>query len=215
MRQEQYQKAMNSSTYREFSECFNSGCTRCSLCEHDNHPVVWRGNPDSKIMLIGEAPGAKEDQNGKPFSGPAGKLLDNIFRHVCGMDTNHDMLLTNVVFCRPVAPADSGKQNYTPKKEQTVRCWPFVERSIDLLKPKVIVACGRTALCALMDDDSMRMNTWEGRWLERKGVSVFVMLHPAALLYMADDPVREREAKLKVQKYMYYFKDTYRERLNG
>jgi DNA polymerase len=166
-------------------------------------------------MLVAEAPGAKEDQNGQPFSGPAGKLLDTIFQRVCGMNTNSDMLLTNMVFCRPVDSTDSNRQNYTPRKEQIVRCLPFVEKSIDLLKPKVIIACGRTALCALMEDDSMRMNAWEGRWLERKGISVFVMLHPAAILHKTNDPIEQHETKLRVQKYMLYFKDTYQEKLNG
>ena len=208
MRQEQYSKAMEATKYEVFASCFEQGCSRCTLSAHDNRPVLYRGNPKAPIVLIGEAPGAKEDKNGRPFSGPAGQLLDKIF-HAIGMDTNEDMLLTNVVYCRPVAPKFSGRQNYTPKTEQTTCCFPFTRKALQLLQPKVIIACGRTALCALMNDDSCGIGQYEGKW---EG-NVFVMTHPAAILHQSNDPNRQRETKLKVWKYMQYFRDTYKERL--
>jgi uracil-DNA glycosylase len=212
MKEELYRKAMNSSDYKEFSSCFESGCTRCSLCEHDNRPVLWRGNPNSNIVLIGESPGAKEDQKGIPFSGPAGQLLDKIMFSCCGLETQ-DIFLTNSTFCRPVAPEGSGKQNYTPKKDQIVRCWPFVEKLISIINPSIIIACGRTALCSLMGEDSMRIGDWEGKWLTRGQKNIFVMAHPAQILHLSNWPEKQREVKYKVQHYMTYFRGTYQGKL--
>jgi len=208
MRQEQYKKAMEATKYEDFTGCFEQGCTKCTLSAHDNHPVLYRGNPEAPIVLVGEAPGAKEDENGRPFSGPAGQLLDKIFNSI-GLNTDQDMLLTNVVYCRPVAPKFSGRQNYTPKKEQTAHCWPFTRKAIEILEPKIIIACGRTALCALLNNDSCRIGQWEGRWHN----NIFVMTHPAAILHQSNDPERQRQTKLKVWKYMQYFRDTYKEKL--
>lgn len=208
MRQEQYKKAMEATKYEDFASCFDSGCTRCSLSKHDNRPVIYRGNTKSKILLLAEAPGAKEDQLGKPFTGPAGQLLDRIF-YAIGLDTNEDMLLTNVVYCRPVASQYSGKQNYTPKKEQTVRCWPFTLHAIKILEPKIIIACGRTALCALFDDNSLRMSDWEGRWNK----NIFCILHPAAILHQSFDEELQQQTKARVWRYMQLFRDTYKDKL--
>jgi DNA polymerase len=130
------------------------------------------------------------------------------------LDTEKDMLITNSVFCRPVAQAHfrySGKQNYTPKKEQIVRCWPFVERQIVLLKPKVIVACGVTALKQLVDDDTVRMGAYEGQWVAHYSTKtpVFVMTHPAAILHKQPWPEDQRKMKIKVWKYMQEFQSTW------
>lgn len=209
MRLESYQRAMEASDYRTFANCFNDGCSRCTLSDHDVRPILYRGNPDSSIVLIGEAPGAKEDEIGIPFTGPAGQLLDKIMNAI-GLSTDRDMLLTNVVYCRPVASQFSGKQNYTPKAEQIARCWPFTQRALELLKPKVTILCGRVALCAYKGDSTLRMWQHEGRWVEPR---TFVMMHPAAILHKTNWPQEQMEMKSKVWEYMKYFRDTYREKL--
>lgn len=219
MKPETYKRIMAESTsYKNFAACFSDGCTRCSLSVHqEGHPpVLYRGNPESKIMLIGEAPGKYEQRDGSPFVGPAGILLDKIFSAI-GMDTNRDMLITNIVYCRPTAPDGSGKQNYTPKTDQVARCWPFGEKAISLLDPRIIIACGRPALQTLMGDNKMSMGAYEGRWLDRHGRKVFVMMHPAALLHKESKVPREEflASKKKVWEYMQYFRDTYKEKLDG
>jgi len=212
MRQEKYRDAMEAKKYEDFVRCFEQGCTRCTLSAHNNHPVLYRGNPKAPIVLIGEAPGAKEDENGRPFSGPAGQLLDKIFNAV-GLNTNQDMLLTNVVYCRPVASKFSGRQNYTPKKDQIAHCWPFAKKAIELLEPKIVILCGRVALCSFLEKDDLKMGHWEGRWTSKDNINVFSMLHPAAILHQSNEPTKQLKTKQKVWEYMQYFRDTYREKL--
>jgi len=213
MQQEKYQRAMSSTAVSEFIGCFDSGCSRCSLAQHDNRVVIARGNPKSKVMLIGEAPGAKEDQCGKPFAGPAGQLLDRIFQAI-EMDTNEDLYISNVVYCRPVAPAYSGRQNYTPKTDQITRCIPFTNKLIDLVDPSVIIACGGPAMKTLMGDPNMKVTQWEGKWLTHgSGRKLFCMLHPAAILHKSEWPEEQKKMKLKLWGYMQEFRDTLKAKL--
>jgi DNA polymerase len=215
---------MDTGIWYNFNAAFDCGCSRCSLSDHGCPPIVYRGNPNSDILLIGEAPGKIEQEQMKPFVGPAGELLDNIMKAI-GLSTEEDMIIMNTVFCRPTAHQSSGKQNYTPKKEQIVRCWPFVEKAISLLKPKIIIACGRTALSQLTGDTSIRIGQGEGKWMSYKylvpfppptrgskveEVPMFVMTHPAAILHKAKYPEEQRTMKLKVWEYMKYFRDTYK-----
>ena len=136
-----YDQLIASKTVEEFNSIITRGCTRCSLSEHHCGPIVYRGNTNSQILLLGESPGKVESELGKPFCGPAGKLLDTIFRSTVELNTDKDMILSNSAFCRPVAPTNSGKQNYTPKLDQLDRCLPFVEKLISLINPKIIIAC--------------------------------------------------------------------------
>ena len=219
MKKENYKQLMETTNYEDFVRCFDEGCTRCTLSAHDNHPVLYRGNIKAPIVIVGEAPGEKENQNGEAFTGPAGQLLDKIL-YAVGIDTNQSTLLTNVVYCRPVAPKLSGKQNYTPKKEQTVRCWPFTRKAIKILKPRIVIACGRTAMHNLMGNNTDPISMWEGKWTyytqlgdTNQRIPMFIMTHPAAILHQAHDPDKQKETKLKVWKYMQYFRDTYVEKL--
>ena len=207
MQIELYKQAMAAGSVREFTRCFDRGCSRCSLCVHDNKPVLYRGSKHARIMLVGEAPGAKEDECGRPFSGPAGQLLDRIF-HAIDFDTDRDLFITNVVFCRPVAQRYTGKQNYTPKQDQISRCMPFTDKLIELVDPDIIIACGGPAMKNLMDDYNMRVTQWEGKWLKHKtGRDVFCMMHPAAILHKTNWPEEQRAMKLRVWEYMQRFRD--------
>ena len=102
MKEQFYKAAMETVIYNQFCYAFEQGCSRCTLSNHGCPPIIYRGNQDSDIVLVGEAPGLVEQQEKEPFVGPAGVLLDNIFKNVVGLDTNKDMLLTNCVFCRPI-----------------------------------------------------------------------------------------------------------------
>jgi DNA polymerase len=205
---------MEASSYEEFVTCFVEGCSRCTLHMHEgNKPVLYRGNPDAKILLFGEGPGLVEQQELKPFVGPAGEKLDQIFNAI-DISTDTDMIIKNIVCCRPTAAPDSGRQNYTPKKDQIVRCWQFGKKAIDLLDPKIIIACGRPALQTLIDDPRATMGANAGRWLpypdDRK---LFVMHHPAAILHKSNWPDEQRQLRKQIWEYMQHFRDTYQEKL--
>jgi uracil-DNA glycosylase family 4 len=205
-----YESAMSSNNYLEFTKHFRTGCIRCSLSEHNgNYPVLYRGNPNSKIMLIGEAPGKVERELGKPFTGPAGQLLDRMMSAI-DINTNEDLLITNVTYCRPVAQKESGRQNYTPRDKQIERCWPFTKKSIDLIRPKIIIACGLSAAKTILSNKTLRMGDVEGLWIDR---NVFIMRHPASILHLDRDPRAQKEIKNKVWEYLKFFRDTYQIRL--
>lgn len=218
-----YRQAMDTVVWPNFVNAFKSGCTRCTLSEHGCAPIVYRGNPKASILLIGEAPGQEEEKQGLPFVGPAGELLDNIMSAI-GLSTQENMIIMNTVFCRPTAAQYESKQNYTPKRTQIVRCWPFVEKAISLLQPKIIIACGRTALAALTDNTNVKIGPLEGTWQEFNGwvgakktyrkIPMFVMTHPAAILHKAKWPEEQKKARLKVWEYMQYFRDTYKDKIN-
>lgn len=214
MKQENYKKIFQSKTAQEFSNILQQGCTRCSLSKHHCGPIVYRGSPSAPILLLGEAPGKVESELGTPFCGPAGKLLDRIFEVTTELNTNRDMILSNVSFCRPVAPDNSGKQNYTPKEEQLNICFPFIEKFIEIINPKILIACGRTALMQLTGDKRIKIGIWEGKWLNRNNIPMFVMTHPASLLHLSKWPDKLEEKKLQVKEYMEYFGRTYKEKYN-
>ena len=127
------------SSYSEFRKKFlASGCSDCPLCDTRTNLVVDRGNPNSKILVIGEAPGKDEDKMGQCFIGRAGKMLDKIMASI-GLDTNKDVLIANVVKCRP-------PDNRVPARIEVEACRPYLLKQIELLKPKVIIPLGATAL---------------------------------------------------------------------
>lgn len=132
-------------------------------------------------MVIGEGPGENEDLQGKAFVGRAGKLFDKIMAAI-GLDTNHDMLICNVVKCRP-------PENRAPRQEEAAACMPFLRKQIDLVKPKVIILLGATALKYLdpkKKNFSMEEETGKFFQLEEfPGIQFMVLYHPAALLYNA------------------------------
>jgi len=213
MQEKWYEAAMNAKDYWSFQRAFHHGCSRCTLSTHDKPPVLWRGVPDAGVVLVGEAPGQEEEILNKPFTGPAGKLLDTIMSAI-GIDTEKDMLITNCVYCRPTAPRGSGRQNYTPKQEQINRCKPFLNKALEVMDPKIIIACGRTAMCALLEDNTLRVGEYEGRWVTKNGRNIFTMTHPAAILHQTAYPDQQRATKRKVWEYMQYFRDSYKDKMN-
>lgn len=213
MKPENYKIAVLSKSVKEFSETVSKGCAKCTLSRHGSGPIIYRGNPEAPILLIGEAPGLVEEREREPFTGPAGKLLDKIIEVTCGLDTNKDICLSNVAYCRPTAENNSGRQNYTPKQDQLNHCKPFLKKFIKLVSPKVIIACGRTALCQLVGDTKMRIGAWEGKWLVYEdNTPMFVMTHPAAILHQGSWPEEQYRTKKKVKEYMQYFGETWRDK---
>ncbi len=125
--------------YREFRRRLAaSDCTRCDLCRGRTHIVVDRGNPEARIMAVGEGPGAEEDARGLAFVGRGGRLFDRLMEGG-GFDTNRDLLIANVVKCRP-------PENRVPQAREAEACLPFLLHQIRLVKPEVLVLLGATAL---------------------------------------------------------------------
>jgi DNA polymerase len=169
-------------------------CRRCSLSEHaNNYPVVYRGDLNSNIVIIGEGPGKIEWEQGEPFVGPAGKLLDEMFLEIGVVNTN-DLLLTNIVFCRPFAAKGSGKENYTPLSEQVSTCMNLVKEFLLIINPSVVLCCGLTSARAVLNlSGGERMKDLEGKWAKTPGGrDAFVVKHPASLLYLRS-PLKEQK----------------------
>lgn len=171
------------------------GCNTCELCQLHNGRIKssWRGNPKSKFMIVGEAPGKEEWEQGKYFVGPAGKLLDKIFQSV-GIDTE-DWFLDNVVKCRPVAPKWSKKQNKTPLYQYCKACKPYIEKQIEIMQPHIVVLLGRTAASTIIPQlsDQLMKNCVGNTYtrMQWPNTLFYVMYHPAAILHAKDYPERQ------------------------
>ena len=148
------------------------GCNRCRLGASRTQAVPGEGSPASGLMLIGEGPGRDEDMLGRPFVGAAGQLLE---KTIAAIGHSRDTLyITNIVKCRPPG-------NRAPEPDEAEACMPFLRLQVALLRPKIIVLMGATALRAILGD-SMRITRDRGQFIERKGVLFMPTFHPAALL---------------------------------
>jgi len=147
-------------------------CTRCRLHEGRTQGVVARGRPDAELMFIGEAPGAEEDRQGVPFVGRAGKLLDKMI--VAMGLAPEDVYITNIVKSRPPG-------NREPRADEIEACWPYLERQIELVRPRIICTLGRPASNTLLRTRSS-MGELRGRWFSYGGIPVLPTYHPAYLL---------------------------------
>jgi DNA polymerase len=168
--------------YDDFrTRLLESDCSRCPLCEGRHHVVVDRGNPKASLVIIGEGPGEQEDLQGKAFVGRAGKLLDNIMESI-GLSTENDMLILNVIKCRP-------PDNRVPKAEEAAACIPYLHKQLDLVAPRMIALLGATSLRHMdASRKNFSMSDEVGRFftLPAYPETEFVVLyHPAALLYNA------------------------------
>lgn len=149
-----------------------SGCVACRLHEKRKSVVFGVGNPNADLMFIGEGPGAEEDRQGIPFVGRAGELLTKIISAI-EMD-RAEVYIANIVKCRPPGNRD-------PQPDEVAACRGYLERQIDLIQPKVIVALGRVAAQTLLGE-STALGRMRGHWYEVRGVETRVTYHPAALL---------------------------------
>jgi uracil-DNA glycosylase family 4 len=149
-----------------------AGCTRCRLSEGRSKVVFGSGNPNADLMLVGEGPGAEEDRQGLPFVGPAGELLTRIIQAIDMR--REDVYIANVVKCRPPGNRD-------PEPDEAAACRGYLERQIELVRPRIIVALGRVAAQTLLGNDSP-IGRMRGQWFQVKGVPTMVTYHPAALL---------------------------------
>ena len=153
-------------------------CVRCPNLVATRSTVVFGvGNIDAQLMFIGEAPGADEDLSGEPFVGAAGQLLTKIIS-ATGLSRG-DVYIANILKCRPDMPAgSSGNRKPTPAEMQT--CIPYLHEQIDLIKPKVLVALGGTAVEGLLGLTGI--TKLRGQWQEYRGIPLMPTYHPAYLL---------------------------------
>jgi len=164
-----------------------ASCTQCGLCETRTQSVFGSGNKNADWMIIGEAPGQSEDQQGLPFVGKAGQLLTEMLRAI-GLD-REEVFITNIVKCRPPANRD-------PKPIEIETCKPYLMRQMALLKPKIIVVLGRIAAQALLNTDEP-IGRLRGKIHALNDTPVVVVYHPAYLLRSMQDK-RKAWADLKL-----------------
>ncbi len=148
------------------------GCKQCRLHENTTNAVPGAGNPNAEIMFIGEGPGFHEDKQGRPFIGPAGKLLDELIGSI-GLQ-RQQVYITNVVKCRPPGNRD-------PLPEEIDACRPWLDEQINFIRPKVIVTLGRHAMGHFLPGETITKAHGQAR---RSGTHLVIpMYHPAAALY--------------------------------
>ena len=147
-------------------------CTRCPLYETATKGVPGEGNPKTKLVCVGEAPGAKEDETGRPFVGQAGQLLNKILAAI-------DLKREDVFICNVLKHRPPGNRN--PRPEEVEACSPYLIRQLELIKPKVIVAFGTFAAQTLLDTKTP-IGQLRGLMHKYHGIPLVVTYHPAALL---------------------------------
>lgn len=158
-----------------------AACTRCELHRSRTQTVFGVGDPNADWMIIGEAPGAEEDRRGEPFVGRAGKLLDEMLRAV-GQDRS-SVFIANILKCRP-------PNNRDPKADESSACRGYLERQIELVQPKIIVAVGRIAAQLLLETDSP-VGRLRGTTHRLGDTPLVVTYHPA---YLLRSPSQKRKA---------------------
>ena len=147
-------------------------CKKCKLCMNRTNVVFGVGNKSAKIMMIGEGPGADEDMQGKPFVGKAGQLMDKAFQAL--EISRENIYIANVVKCRP-------PQNRVPEKDEAEACLNYLRNQVILVKPKIIVLLGSTALKNILGEE-YGITASRGKWVEKKEILYMPTWHPAALL---------------------------------
>lgn len=177
-------------------------CTRCPLCQSRTNIVHTEGNRQARLMFVGEAPGADEDAQARPFVGRAGQLLTKIIEAI-GM-SRAEVLIGNVNRCRPPG-------NRAPTHEEASMCKPYLLREIAVVKPEVIVVLGNTAMKNLLDTKE-GITKLRGHFQDFKGIKVMPTFHPA---YLLRDPSKKRETWDDLKKVRDYLDSTERKASRG
>lgn len=147
-------------------------CNKCKLCINRTNIVFGVGNKEANIMMIGEGPGADEDKQGEPFVGKAGQLMN---KALTGLGIKREELyIANIVKCRPPS-------NRVPEQDEAEACLNYLRNQVILVKPKIIVLLGSTALKNILGKE-YSITAMRGKWIEQKGIYYMPTWHPAALL---------------------------------
>mgnify|MGYP001178247997 FL=1 len=148
-------------------------CDACELCQRRKQAVPGVGDRQADWLFVGEGPGAEEDARGEPFVGQAGRLLDNMLASI-ELKRGEDVFIGNAVKCRP-------PNNRTPEVSELAACFPYLQRQIGLIQPRLIVALGRPAAQALLNQE-VKIGAMRGKLFAYNGIPVIVTYHPAYLL---------------------------------
>lgn len=169
-----------------------AGCQQCGLCETRTQTVFGVGDRQADLLIVGEAPGYYEDQQGEPFVGRAGQLLNEMLKAI-GLD-REKVFIANVLKCRP-------PENRDPTPKEVATCTPYLEQQVQLLQPKVIVAVGRVAAHYLLDSKlpmaRLRQQQYTFRATE---IPLLVTYHPAYLLRNPNDKKKAYQDLLLIEK---------------
>lgn len=147
-------------------------CKKCRLCTNRTNIVFGQGNKKARLMFIGEGPGADEDKQGIPFVGKAGQLMNNAFQAL--KINREDVYIANIVKCRPPS-------NRVPEDDEVQTCLNYLRNQVILIKPKIIVLLGSTALKNILGKE-YGITAVRGNWMEKNGIKYMPTWHPAALL---------------------------------
>jgi len=173
------------------------GCAACALHARRKQSVFGVGDENADWLFVGEGPGAEEDERGEPFVGQAGRLLDNMLASI-GLRRGQDVYIANVVKCRPPG-------NRAPEAGEAAQCEPYLLRQIELIRPRLVIALGKTAAMSLLRTEAS-IASLRGRVHDLRGRALLVTYHPAYLLRNLPDKAkawedlcmaRELMAKLK------------------
>lgn len=155
-------------------------CKKCRLCETRTNTVFGEGTADAEVMFIGEGPGQTEDETGRPFVGRAGEMLN---KWIAAMGLKRESVyIANIVKCRPPG-------NREPAIDEVETCTPYLERQIDIIRPKVIVTLGRPATQYMLQTKNS-MGNMRGQWHDWRGIKLLPTYHPAYVLRSYNEPTR-------------------------
>jgi len=167
-----YAAAYQAKTLKELRSAIGD-CRRCKLWSGRTHLVFGVGNPQAKLMFVGEGPGRDEDLQGEPFVGRAGQLLTDIITKGMGLK-REDVYIANVIKCRP-------PENRNPEPDEVESCEPFLKKQVDLIRPQIIVALGKFAVQTLLKSKAP-ITRLRGIWHDYHGIKLMPTFHPAYLL---------------------------------
>ena len=174
------------------------GCEGCVLCQRRKQAVPGVGDRQADWLFVGEGPGAEEDERGEPFVGQAGRLLDAMLATI-GLQRGHDVYIANAVKCRP-------PNNRTPEADELAACFPYLRRQIELIQPRLIVALGRPAAQALLNQE-VKISAARGKTFRYGDIPVVVTYHPAYLLRNPPDKAKAWEDLCFARKTMRALRD--------
>ena len=153
-------------------------CSRCELCKTRTNVVFGQGVPDAEVLFVGEGPGANEDEQGLPFVGKSGQLLDHYLEAV-DLSRDKNVYIANIVKCRP-------PQNRDPLPEESAACMPWLRQQFQLIRPKIVVCLGRVAAQRMLDP-GFSISRDHGKFFDKQGTLFMATYHPAALLRYPDN----------------------------
>jgi len=162
-------------------------CHLCNLAKTRKNVVFGEGNPNAKLMFIGEAPGREEDLQGKPFVGRSGEVLTKMIENVLNLNRK-DVYIANIIKCRP-------PQNRDPELSEVESCKGYILKQIEIIKPQIIVTLGRIAFRYLLNDETP-ITKARGKIYDFKGIKVIPTFHPS---YLLRNPSKKKEAMIDLK----------------